>query len=304
MKTNMTLAASVAAFSLLACMNAQVQNDDRAKHDAQSATVPTFHYLKASEIIGAKIYATATTDQLKTDKAFGEIKDIIVDTNSASGHGSFAVSSDGELFTVGSERMPGVACLRWDAKTRRFALDCPPMDTIALNASAKRMAEGHAEHRTARADDGMTTLGNARAASRLMMFSGVKGLKVYPQGSKEAFGKIDDLWIDTTRGCTGFFVVSSGGVLGVGDTSRLVPWVTTSVDRSVDLQDNQANVHATKEVLEAAPRVEGKTEANDTNLRTIACKIFGCEDPAKAAGSKDSRSEVDRVKGGEDAEKK
>lgn len=285
MNKNITRAASCAAVSILACASALAQVDEKGKR----ATEPqACHYLKGSEIVGSKV-STYAADGAKSDKVIGEVKDIIVDTNGTSGHGSFAVLSDGELLTLGNDHIHGVACLKWDGVSRRFGLDSTlPSDAIA-----------DASMRTAREANAAPTRG-APGASRLLMFSAIKGMKVFPQGSKDSFGKVEDLWIDTGKGCTGYVVVSSGGVLGVGDTVRLIPWSVASIDRSADLKENHVNVRATKEALEAAPKLEGKTEPNDASVRAQACKNFGCEDPSMKT---DVKTDLDRSKRMEDGKK-
>jgi len=283
------LAASYAAISILACASVKAQSDDQSKRDAQAVNVASCNYLKASDVVGAKVYSSASAEQQKVETALGEVKDIIVDTNAASGHGSFAVMADGELFTIGTAGMHGVSSLNWDIKTRRFGVSTAMPSKTLGNMSEKQMADANWEHRRTGIENGNGVSLSLRAPSRLLMFSGLKGLKVYPEGSKDSFGKVDDVWIDTARGCTGYLVVSSGGVLGVGDTTRLVPWAASTLGRSADMKDNQINIRATREMLEAAPKVDGKSEPNDANLRAHACKTFNCEDPAKSVPSKDIR---------------
>jgi sporulation protein YlmC with PRC-barrel domain len=293
MSKSITMAATCAAISFFLGTELPAQVDS-AKPGTGMTPAAECNYLKASEIVGAKVHATPADDP-KTGKAIGEVKDVIVDTNARAPHGAFAVLSDGELFTVGNDQIHGISCLRWNGASRKFAVDCSLPGTTPQGKKSAGMERGEAE---ASADRATANLRDAKAPSdtgvpsRMLMFSGIKGLKVYPQGSKDSVGKIDDLWIDTSHGCAGYMVVSSGGVLGVGDTTRLIPWAAASIERSLDLKDNQVNVRATKEVLEAAPKLEGKYEPNDPTIRAQACKAFGCEDPALAG--KDTRSNKDK----------
>jgi sporulation protein YlmC with PRC-barrel domain len=270
----------------LTCGAVLAQDPDAAKRDV--ANTGATHYLKATELVGAKVQQTDAKDQ----KAIGDVKDIIIDTRTALGHGAFAVLSDGELFTLASDRIHGICCLRWDGGKRQFILDERPSDTAIAGAGAPRptkdVAEATGERKEPAKEPALDTTGRKPAPSRLLMWSGIKGLSVYPQGGKDAFGKVEDVWIDTNRGCTGFLVVSSGGVLGVGDTTRLIPWNVATIERPATGKDNQVTINATKEVFEAAPKIEGKTEANDQALRAQACKNFGCDDPA-VTGDKASK---------------
>ncbi len=53
-----------------------------------------------------------------------------------------------------------------------------------------------------------------------------------PQG--EALGKIHDLVLNFDDGDIAYVVISSGGLLGVGDTLRAVPWKTLSLNTQGD----------------------------------------------------------------------
>lgn len=274
---NCTRPLAVTCVALTLAASAALAQDQVVKHEpvATGAT----HYLKATDVVGAKVQQSDAKEQ----KALGDVKDIIVDTCPAQGHGAFAVLSDGELFTLAKDRLHGISCLRWEGGKRQFIVDQTPVSDASLRHTGKEVAEATGERAAMPAD---TTMGARMTPSRLLMWSGIKGLHVYPQGAKDSFGKVEDLWLDTDRGCTGFLVVSSGGVLGVGDTLRLIPWTAATIERPATGKDNQVTINATKEVLEGAPKIEGKAEANDQALRAQACKNFGCEDPALAGEKK------------------
>lgn len=297
------LAASFAAISLLSCALSG-QSDGRAPAIHSPQASPERHYVKASAILGTKVHTAATADS-KSDPVIGEIKDIIVDTNANAPHGAFAVLSDGELFTVGATDRNGPSCLRWSGTKNAFAVDCPATPGDAQpTAKSDRANEG--ERGTAEASaqrDGAATVDGAprRTAdavppSRMLMFSGIKGLKVYPQGSKDSVGEVEDLWIESGRGCAAYMVVSSGGVLGVGETRRLVPWAAAALERSANQKVNQVNLRSAKTVFEAAPALDSKYEPNDPTLRAQACKIFDCEEARGIAYPKSPGSESDTKK--------
>jgi hypothetical protein len=264
--------AALSAFFL--CDNAFAQ----AEQTREGLNSP--YYVKTGDILGAKVYwSTNAADQSKP--AIGEVKDLIVDTGRGLGHGVFAVLSDGEVFTIGRDPLHGVACLRWDEGTKKFTIDdSAPTLRDTADAAADRDKKAVA---AARPD----LEPRMRTPSRLLMYSGVKGVKVLPQGSQDSFGKLDELWVDVRRGCVGFLTVSSGGVLGVGDTTRLVPWQAASVEKSVDRKENQIHVRASKEALEASPKVEAKTDINEPNLRATACKHFNCDESGSGNPAKD-----------------
>jgi hypothetical protein len=262
--------ALAALSSLFICGQGFAQQKDPANPAVGAVNSP--YYVKASEIIGAKVYWPGVPD--KGQSALGEVKDLIVDTGRSFGHGVFAVLSDGEIYTLGTDPLQGVCCLRWDEGAKRFVTEDPALrDTAAASADKmERRAAARPDAEPANATD------TRRVPSRLVMHSGIKGIKVVPQGAQDSFGKLDDLWIDVRRGCVGFMTVSSGGVLGVGDTTRLVPWQVASLERSLDRKENRLDVRATKESLEAAPKVESKTDINEPTLRANACKHFNCDE--------------------------
>jgi len=269
--TNNTSCA-LAALSTLLLSNQAYAQSDSANAGRTPVTAP--FYVKSAEILGAKVYLSSTAELAKGEKPLGEVKDLILDTGRGVGHGTFAVLSDGEIYTIGQDHLHGISCLRWDESTKKFLVD----DSTSMRGVAEATAD-RAEKKipVVRPEVESATI---RTPSRLVMYSGIKGVKVIPQGSQDAFGKLDDLWLDVRQGCVGFLTVSSGGVLGVGDTTRLVPWQAAALEKSADRKENQLHVRANKEALEAAPKVEAKTDVNEPNLRANACKHFNCEETA------------------------
>lgn len=61
----------------------------------------------------------------------------------------------------------------------------------------------------------------------------VIGTKVVNQ-SKEKLGEIGDLVLDFTTGEIAYVVITSGGVLGVGDTLHAVPWKALRLNATKD----------------------------------------------------------------------
>ena len=187
MKLVPLLPASCMVLSIFVCSSGQAQTDVQTKREAQNRdALPAVqpHYLKATEMVGTKVYTSATTEQLEADRPFSDVKDIIVNTNAAVGHGSFAVLSDGELFSLGSDSVYGVCSVKWAAGTRCFAVDSTPCATRTDGADALPAAKNaveatavHGERRMVR-DESASVSGNAKAPRRLLMWSGLKGLRV------------------------------------------------------------------------------------------------------------------------------
>lgn len=247
-----------------------------AQKDSAPGIVNSAYYVKSSEIVGAKVVTGGAAVDASKQPTLGEVKDLIIDTGRGFGHRVLAVLNDGEVYSLARDPAHGITCLRWDESAKKLAIE----DTaLGMRDTADATTDrDKAERRNAAARPDLEPAARTRVPSRLMMLSGIKGIKVMPQGSQDSFGKLDDLWIDVRNGTVGFVTVSSGGVLGVGDTTRVVPWQAVSLERSVDRKENHVMVRAPKETLEAAPKVESKTDINEPTLRANACKHFGCEE--------------------------
>jgi sporulation protein YlmC with PRC-barrel domain len=73
----------------------------------------------------------------------------------------------------------------------------------------------------------------AKAGSWILDSDRIEGMTVKSRDGKEV-GTISDVMLDTKSGRVAFVVVSSGGVLGVGDRKYVVPWEALSVRQSGD----------------------------------------------------------------------
>jgi len=290
--TNNQSCALAALSTILLCNQVCAQSD--AANTGTQLSAP--YYVKSADLLGAKVYLSSTAEMAKGEKPIGEVKDLILDSGSGVGHGTFAVLSDGELYTIGQDHLHGISCLRWDESTKKFTVD----SSNSMRGVAEANGDRTEKKVVAARPETETAL---RTPSRLVMYSGIKGVKVIPQGSQDAFGKLDDLWLDVRHGCVGFLAVSSGGVLGVGDTTRLIPWQATSLEKSADRKENQLHVRASKETLEAAPKVEAKTDVNEPNLRANAYKHFNCEETAVKDDRGHIKNEKEKVKDKEEGKR-
>lgn len=80
----------------------------------------------------------------------------------------------------------------------------------------------------------------------------------------QEIGNISDIMIDTRTGQVAYALVSSGGVLGMGENQYIVPWNALHIDP----QTNQLALNMSKDQLKDAPK--GQTVAT----RKQAEKIF------------------------------
>lgn len=91
----------------------------------------------------------------------------------------------------------------------------------------------------------------ADTSGPLISSKDVTGTAVYGRDESKV-GTIDHVMIDKTSGKVAYALMSFGGVFGIGDEHREVPWGTLTYDK-----DKGGFVTGlTKEVVEGAPRSE------------------------------------------------
>ena len=67
--------------------------------------------------------------------------------------------------------------------------------------------------------------------------------------SGEELGSVKDIMIDLEDGSVAYLVMSSGGILGMGDKYFAIPWGMVRVD----LEDKSVVIDASEETFENAP---------------------------------------------------
>lgn len=96
-------------------------------------------------------------------------------------------------------------------------------------------------------------------------------------------GEIKDLIIDPVDGSIDFVVVSQGGVLGVGEDDRLLPWQSLRIMRAEpDKDDLIATTALTEERLKNAPLCK-KGQRIDADLERRAHEAGGVSDERKVS---------------------
>jgi len=114
----------------------------------------------------------------------------------------------------------------------------------------------------------------AKSQLELRRASKIIGTKVIGSDN-EKLGSIDNLAIDLDSGRVVFAVVSSGGVLGVGDKLTAVPCKALKFS---DL-NNPAKLNIDKTTFDAAPKIDKDSwnNLNDPNWRTTTYKHYNLE---------------------------
>jgi hypothetical protein len=276
---------------------------------AQSEHDPIF--VKSSTLIGADVKIRpggmpATTTDRERDaagrrdgdapargdvKEIGEVKDLILDV-SRTDRGAlpaFAILSSGDVFCLGQGK--GMASLRWDAADKCFYLEQsgPTGMHEAAGAHGGQPATGEM-HRSDRPAAETT----AQAPTGLLLCSTLDELKIFPKGAKDSIGSVGDVVLDVRHGRVGFLTIGTGGVLGVGESARLLPWQAVRLERAPDGATVQIVANATKEQIESAPEID-EAKYNDGQLRTNAWKHYNCDDPwVKGTGTPRNERDGDR----------
>jgi hypothetical protein len=89
----------------------------------------------------------------------------------------------------------------------------------------------------------------------LLLGSEIKGSSVI-NFQNEKIGEIEEMLVEPVSGLIRFAIIGVGGFLGIGETRVAVPWTHFVISKEGDKA--KYIVDATKEMLEKAPKVEGK----------------------------------------------
>ena len=95
----------------------------------------------------------------------------------------------------------------------------------------------------------------------------------------QSLGEIQDLVVDTAANRVDYALISTGGVLGIGDTVRAVPFAAF---RSGAVSDGALTLDVTKAKFEAAPKLEGKDVAVLGSQRKSLGDYYGVKDSMMA----------------------
>jgi hypothetical protein len=86
----------------------------------------------------------------------------------------------------------------------------------------------------------------------------------------EDFGRVTELLVDPANGKIAMAVLSFGGVLGMGDTHRLIPW--EALQMNPNTYDFQINID--KNMLETAPEMDA-ADVTDRKRLSDLLKHYG-----------------------------
>src|SRR5688572_18778345 len=82
----------------------------------------------------------------------------------------------------------------------------------------------------------------------------IQGIDVV-SGAGMDLGELEDLIVDASDGSVRYAVLSTGGILGIGATRRMVPWATLKLESKIGGEKGEllARTHLSPAQIEASP---------------------------------------------------
>jgi sporulation protein YlmC with PRC-barrel domain len=211
---------------------------------------------KASEVLGKDVKNTqgeklGKVEDLLVDVETGRIVEVILSVGGVLGVGDKLVAVPPGAFTceaphptlrLGTTKQklnaaPNVEAARWE--------DYAQTNLVAESYRYFGQRPYFEEPRF-----GRETSALGRGVAKIEKVSKIIGATVKNAQTGEKFGKADNCIVDIEQGRLVHIIVSSGGVLGVGDELRAIPGAAFVYTGS----DNTLQLNATRETLAAAPR--------------------------------------------------
>lgn len=249
----------LAGIGLAAGAQTPAQPQDPAKKAEPAAATMRSPLLiqKASKVLGGKVQNPKGED-------LGKIEDLVVDPST--GSIQYAVLSFGGFLGLGDK----LFALPWNMIKTTDPVDSKKDYHFVLDVDKAKLEKApgfpksnwpdiYAPTWSQEIDKYYGSTGNAsvnRAVDKNQQFkifkiSDLMGKNLTnPNGDK--LGDIQEIGIDVRGGRMAFFVLASGGFLGLGDKTFAIPWEAVSVIRKDDKE--QFLLSTTKEKLEKAPQ--------------------------------------------------
>ena len=237
----------------------------------------------------------------------GSITDLVIDRRN--GKVAFAVLAEGASANYGKQVCIPWDKLTWDAKESRFTstmtatevADAPVFDREhldklpGLNPAGETpgsgrggTAEASGEHEGGAVDPTSSRKPgeSAGAPSKLdkrnapMLVSGIRTSGMLAR--QDAFGEISDVYIEPKSGAVAMLAVASGGVLGIGQSTYVIPWCACTVVDAVDPgKKPDFRLDKAKADLESAPKLgdEG-ADVCDKKCREKIYRFYAVRKPA------------------------
>jgi len=265
-------------------------NQERPRHAQQDQAAQTM-YMLAADLRGKNVVNAQ-------GEGMGKITDLIIHTKK--GAAQYAVVSFGGFLGMGRDSIAvPMAAFTWDRAEERFILDttkerlekAPDFDSDNWNQLRDptwreqiRRTFGHVpsidDDRAARGmdrnprdpeqDRDRRNPSDQRAVDRFgtyMLSTDLEDATLVGSNG-EGIGDIDDLVVDRSSGHIGFVTLKTGGVLGIGAETRVVPWeALTRTD------ENEFRISIASNRIENAPQFDSSRIA-DLNNRQSNQRIY------------------------------
>lgn len=273
-------------------------------------------------VVGAAVTNGGEADKQKT---LGSISDLVLDGKS--GKIVHAVVAHGGTLGVGKTKT-SVAwdALSWDAKNARFTLAMTPEALAKLpefnpeqllagggGAAADTKATDAKGEKTKQADAGAA--GAGKTATTDAAAQGKHGATTYMLVSKigscdvmcgsDKVGSTGTLFIEPASGASAFVSVSAGGVLGIGDTTYVIPWNALKLATPIGKDQVQMHLAKAKKDLEAAPKLgDAGADLSQPEFRNKVYEFYGVGRPEFEGKYKGTLQPKEAKKEGKDETKK
>jgi sporulation protein YlmC with PRC-barrel domain len=246
------LVASVAVLCLLLVPGAQAADDriEASSPKQDKASMEKQHLVPASDLIGSDV-------KNQNSEKVGEVSDIIIDGNS--GQVPYAVVTFGGVLDFGDElfAIPWKAFAH-DHEEGACVLNLTMMKDSPNEEEKRDWKEVNEEPQTSGEEESLigdywveaSDTDQERPQHRSVALSANRILGAPVQNmSGEEVGALHDMVLDFDRGRISKTVFATGGVLGIGQEKRLLPWKSFSYSR----EKAKLITDITKEKIESAP---------------------------------------------------
>jgi hypothetical protein len=226
------------------------------------------------DIIGTKVDNGMKADAMAE---LGSISDLVVRPDGA---------IDAVIIRTGTTLGLGGSEVEYPWKSLKWSPDCKSCSIQMTQDQFARLPKFDREARAAEASasksEGKGEGKNESDEKRTEPMLATEWIDLPLRTANDDFGAPDELVIETGSGTVAFSAVSIGGVLGIGDTTILVPWSATKLVEGVDDEaDPHLMLSATRETLRNAPALDNRKEQLASNeYRAKVYKHFDVDMPA------------------------
>jgi hypothetical protein len=263
----------------------------RVQEDKAVAAVPQVRILNQQAVIGAAVTNGKAGDELAT---LGQIADLVFDFET--GEACHAILSSGGTLGLGKKTTPIAWNLfAWTPKESHFSLSMTPKEIEALpdfdQENVSKLCASTADAAStvggvvrAAGDARRGTGSVASAASgkvaphHCTLVSSIAGCEV--SAGDDNLGAGGTVLIEPDSGSLAFLSLSVGGVIGIGDSTYILPWKALSLVQAEDMEEFRIQIVKSKDQIKTAPKLEDKgADPSNVAFRMTVYKFYGVVTP-------------------------